>query len=1013
MAYDNRPNLSCQRFDQKSCDTLYLQGTNCICGSGGTISSNSGYRISGATFLSAGLGLNTTLIGCNASGGTAVTAIGAGVKAMGIASTSIGCGSCTYGTGSISVGSESKTFCNYSTIVGCGNVTCSVGANIFGGYGNTICSGNTNVTLIGMNSCEIIANKYSGGSSIVVVPDLAILTTPAGTGNILCWNSTTKKIGLTTGTSGAITGATNGLSVNSANRVGLGGGLTADTYITTSNSAAFITCGVDGSFSSWMYANPQNISLITYNDNATQFVCLSSFSTASYIGVEHDSKYRGILCTSVDDKFLKIYTRLYTGDTGTMELAMCNGKCMYIYGNASGFPGIQYCSNYSSGYTSRSLVDKGWVLSQISGFTTGGTSGVITGGTNGLTTDGTIVCLGGAFIGTIDISSVISGNTTFSVNAKCACVSTWTDSGHYALIQTRCNSPYYGYYIDIEAYNADTNCYSTMCIMTNHPSGYNFMFQATDYNSVYSSTYIDSSGVKYDADYRSRWTDRNLVDRGYINSTVCYMVTGATNGVCKYDSRNVCLGGYLNNDTMINMGTNKLTIDLCEGNFNVSKDNFMIGSGFTIGSSSLGIVYRAEVLSDCKIIAAGQFTHFNGISRCGIVRLCSNGSLDTSYAVGVGFNNNVLNIARQSDDKIIAVGQFTSYSGVTRNRIIRLCTNGSIDNTYNVGVGFNSYIYKVAIQSDDKIIVGGDFTTYCGASRSRIVRLCTNGSIDNTFTIGTGFNCWVGLNALAIQTDGKVVAGGNFTTYSGVTRNKIIRLCSNGAIDNTFVIGSGLNLINGTVHSLAIQGDGKILVGGNFNTYSGVTRNNIMRLCTNGSIDYGFDIGTGLTSNNTIYDMIVQDDGKILVGGVFDSYCGVNNLRSIMRLCANGNFDNSFNMGSSLRAGNYDGSVRSFTIQSGDSKILVSGSYSSYNGFIKPGLIRLNSDGTFDESPLVTFTGNTVKYGSDEVVLRSDSWQYFGDPDTNGTWRYGVSGGSFIHQVRQTGVYVTKDTISP
>ncbi len=112
MAYDNRPNLSCKKFDQIGEDYLYLGGHNCICGTGGTISSNSGYQISGATILKSGTQLHTLLIGCSTLANSAATAIGAAAHANGISSVAIGCGTCSCGLGSVAIGSESRVFCD-------------------------------------------------------------------------------------------------------------------------------------------------------------------------------------------------------------------------------------------------------------------------------------------------------------------------------------------------------------------------------------------------------------------------------------------------------------------------------------------------------------------------------------------------------------------------------------------------------------------------------------------------------------------------------------------------------------------------------------------------------------------------------------------------------------------------------------------------------------------------------------------------------------------------------------
>jgi len=205
MAYDNRPNLSSARFDQCTGDTLNLCGTNCIVGLG-TISSDSGYKISGTTILKTGAQIHTILLGCNAQGGSAGLSIGTAAQSMGIASISIGCGSCAYGNCSIVIGSTSKSLGNYSTTIGSSSINCAVGSTIIGGCNNLICSASTNTVLI--NGIDYTLEN-SDLSNYVVIPNLAIYETPEGTGSFLCWNSSTKKVGLSQSGVGTLTGATN------------------------------------------------------------------------------------------------------------------------------------------------------------------------------------------------------------------------------------------------------------------------------------------------------------------------------------------------------------------------------------------------------------------------------------------------------------------------------------------------------------------------------------------------------------------------------------------------------------------------------------------------------------------------------------------------------------------------------------------------------------------------------------------------------------------------------------
>lgn len=163
MAYDNRPNLNCKQFDQRGSDYLYLAGYNCIC-SGGTISSNNGYQVSGITVFDTGVVSSSIQIGCNAvSSGVAATVVGTGALASGLTSISIGCNARACGNGSISIGTLSKSNNLCSISIGCGSISCNnysigIGADALSyGFGGIAIGNNSkayqNSTSIGNSSC--------------------------------------------------------------------------------------------------------------------------------------------------------------------------------------------------------------------------------------------------------------------------------------------------------------------------------------------------------------------------------------------------------------------------------------------------------------------------------------------------------------------------------------------------------------------------------------------------------------------------------------------------------------------------------------------------------------------------------------------------------------------------------------------------------------------------------------------------------------------------------------------
>ena len=178
---------------------------------------------------------------------------------------------------------------------------------------------------------------------------------------------------------------------------------------------------------------------------------------------------------------------------------------------------------------------------------------------------------------------------------------------------------------------------------------------------------------------------------------------------------------------------------------------------------------------------------------------------------------------------------------MSRKGIARLNSDGGLDTGFNPGSGANSNVEYLALQSDGKVLIGGAFTNFNRTARIRIARLNGDGSLDAGFDAGLGANDSV--FSVAVQSDGKVLIGGWFTNVNGTTRNFVARLNSDGTLDASFDPGA-----NNTVYSVAVQSDGKILIGGDFSMVKGTSRNRITRLNSDGSLDGGFNPDRGQTA---------------------------------------------------------------------------------------------------------------------------------------------------------------------
>ena len=186
----------------------------------------------------------------------------------------------------------------------------------------------------------------------------------------------------------------------------------------------------------------------------------------------------------------------------------------------------------------------------------------------------------------------------------------------------------------------------------------------------------------------------------------------------------------------------------------------------------------------------------------------------------------------QSDGRIIVGGPFTTIGEASRNYLARLNSNGSVDTTFNAGIAGSgaTSVLCMAITPQDQVIIGGSFSSVNGYSRSGIARLNSDGSVDTTFDPGLGASSWYsspGVESVAVQSDGKVVIGGNFTDVNGTNQVNIARLNTNGSLDLTFNAGMSPAA---TATCVASQPDGKTVVGGVAGAFNGIQMNGIARL---------------------------------------------------------------------------------------------------------------------------------------------------------------------------------------
>ncbi|MCC7375207.1 MAG: sigma-70 family RNA polymerase sigma factor [Verrucomicrobiales bacterium] len=375
--------------------------------------------------------------------------------------------------------------------------------------------------------------------------------------------------------------------------------------------------------------------------------------------------------------------------------------------------------------------------------------------------------------------------------------------------------------------------------------------------------------------------------------------------------------------------------------------NGKLVAGFRVPARSSGRVMTVLPLPNGKTLVGGEFSRANGQARSGLVQLNSDGTLDSGFTTQVKgpnsidgsiVNPTVWHALAQTDGKVIITGFFESVGGAARYALARLNTNGSLDRTY-VPAAWPMYTSAFALQADDRLIVADSMMTAVGGTvRHGIARLNSDGSLDPTFDPGHGLV--VGqtdpyelstLQAIVVQSDGRILLAGALQSYDGVARTNLARIQPNGQLDTAFDPGSG---IDGPVHALALQSGDRLVVGGRFTTVAGQPRVALARLYPGGTLDSTFSPvfdrtpGQGATH---VRALLALPDGRLLVGGGFSSVNGVPR-NGLARLREDGSLDTSWDPGSAVSYGVGTGwsepeDTRVIFALSTDGSVLVGGAF--------------------------------------------------------------------------------------
>jgi len=482
---------------------------------------------------------------------------------------------------------------------------------------------------------------------------------------------------------------------------------------------------------------------------------------------------------------------------------------------------------------------------------------------------------------------------------------------------------------------ADTNFIATGSTFGTVTVTWN-MFSIPDEIRIYYGTNLVATNLLFASGYVTQTGSVTLAYGPGIETFLTItidQVTNVPNSVWNYAVQ-IVPGGFADKVTAAVIGGDFTSVaGLAQPRVAFITDSALPDSSFGVGTLPRTVLAMGSHTNPAvpsllgKLVVGGTFGSLGGVNVGNVARLNADGTVDLGFSPGVGSDGPINALVVQPDGKVVLGGAFTNYNGQTRTNLVRVNANGTVDTSYNSFAGANNPVLALALQTDGKVVAGGDFNSVNATPRNFITRLNTDGTVDATFNPGTGADASV--RALAVQADGKIVLGGDFSVVAGSSRTHLARLNSNGSLDAGYS-----PVTDARVLALALAPGGQALIGGDFSSVNGTNRSRVARLNTTGTLDLGFDPGLGL--DDYVATLAVQADGRVLAGGGFVTANGL--LRNhLVRFNADGTVDSSINFGVGT-----DDAVNTLLIEFNDDRIVFGGAFTNFNGSAVDHVARVN-----------------------------------------------------------------------
>jgi uncharacterized delta-60 repeat protein len=505
-------------------------------------------------------------------------------------------------------------------------------------------------------------------------------------------------------------------------------------------------------------------------------------------------------------------------------------------------------------------------------------------------------------------------------------------------------------------------------------------------NGTVDATFSSSLATTESLDFVTALPTGKYLIGGYVRS----MATGAFRGVARLNADGT-LDPTFNCPLSLNSGANELLVQ-ADGSIVVagvirlgtstsyqalvrllpdgSLDNsFALPASFTGSTITSPYGSSLDLQPDGKILVLTSTNNYAGLPN-GVIRLNTNGTVDNTFQTGTGANMAPNSFTRLASGGVLVAGNFTNYNGRLDRPVVQLTNTGAIDPAFSPLLQVQGSVIDMVQQPDGKLIVAGNFSEINGQPIRRVARLNTNGTLDASFVPANDCDNQVG--DIALQPDGRLLL---------IANDLVLRLLPTGARDNSFVAP---NFAGSNMYSLLLQSDGRVLVGGYTGYLNGVNMQPpLTRLFSNGAIDYSFTpAGAGPGRILNLLDIKQQPNGKLLVAANFAPTNGSNAIRTVARLESTGALDASFTNTSFTTSSTVVG-LNELAVQP-DGKVLVGGQFSAVGSTVQSSLARLNANGTLDTgftSPFLNNSVNSIKLQPNGRILVGGSLYGTGVPN--------------------------------